>query len=73
MNRRWIALLMTGSLLTGAGGTYAGMQLLDHNIGNKKLELAHSPKDNQIISEENTADLEKVEQAYDLILGRYVE
>ncbi|PGY15365.1 S41 family peptidase [Bacillus sp. AFS031507] len=73
MNRRWIALLMTGSLLTGAGGTYAGMQLLDHNIGNKKLELAHSPKDNQIISEENTADLEKVEQAYDLILSRYVE
>ncbi|MEH7378024.1 S41 family peptidase [Neobacillus drentensis] len=73
MNRRWIALLMTGSLLTGAGGTYAGMQLLDHSIGNKKLELAQSPKDNQIISEENTADLEKVEQAYDLILSRYVE
>ncbi|MBT2729647.1 PDZ domain-containing protein [Bacillus sp. ISL-75] len=73
MNRRWIALLMTGSLLTGAGGTYAGMQLLDDKIGNKKLELVQSPKDNQIISEENTADLEKVEQAYDLILSRYVE
>ena len=35
MNRKWIALLMTGSLLTGAGGTYAGMQLLDHNMENK--------------------------------------
>lgn len=73
MNRRWIALLMTGSLLTGAGGTYAGMQLLDNNQGNKKLELVQSPKDNQLNSEENTAELEKVEQAYDLILSRYVE
>ncbi len=73
MNRRWIALLMTGSLLTGAGGTYAGMQLLDKKDGNKKLELVQSPKDNQLNSEENTADLEKVEQAYDLILSRYVE
>jgi carboxyl-terminal processing protease len=73
MNRRWIALLMTGSLLTGAGGTYAGMQLLDNKQGNKKLELVQSPKDNQLNSEENTAELEKVEQAYDLILSRYVE
>ncbi|WP_066258851.1 S41 family peptidase [Neobacillus drentensis] len=67
MNRRWIALLMTGSLLTGAGGTYAGMQLMDKKDGNKKLELMQSAK------EENTAHLEKVEQAYDLILSRYVE
>lgn len=73
MNRRWIALLMTGSLLTGAGGTYAGLQFLDKTDGNKKLELMNSPKDNQISSEENTADLEKVNQAYDLILSRYVE
>ena len=73
MNRRWIALLMTGSLLTGAGGTYAGMQLMDKKDGNKKLELMQSPKDHQINTEENTADLEKVEEAYDLILSRYVE
>ncbi|MEH6905146.1 peptidase S41 [Bacillus sp. AFS006103] len=73
MNRRWIALLMTGSLLTGAGGTYAGMQLMDKKDGNKKLELMQSPKDHQINAEEKTADLEKVEEAYDLILSRYVE
>ncbi|NHC41335.1 PDZ domain-containing protein [Bacillus sp. MM2020_1] len=73
MNRRWIALLMTGSLLTGAGGTYVGMQLMDKKDGNKKLELMQSPKDHQINTEENTADLEKVEEAYDLILSRYVE
>jgi carboxyl-terminal processing protease len=73
MNRRWIALLMTGSLLTGAGGTYAGMQLMDKKEGSKKLELMQSPKDHQINTEEKTADLEKVEEAYDLILSRYVE
>jgi carboxyl-terminal processing protease len=73
MNRRWIALLMTGSLLTGAGGTYAGMQFLDKKDGNKNLELLQSQKGNQLSSEENTADLEKVNQAYDLILSRYVE
>ncbi len=73
MNRRWIALLMTGSLLTGAGGTYAGMQLMDKKDGNKKLELMQPPKDHQINTEEKTADLEKVEEAYDLILSRYVE
>ncbi|WHY66328.1 S41 family peptidase [Neobacillus sp. SuZ13] len=73
MNRRWIALLMTGSLLTGAGGTYAGMQLLDHKNGSNKLELV-KPSDNKgFSSAENAVDLEKVENAYDLILSRYVE
>ncbi len=28
MNRKWIALMVTGSLLTGAGGTYAGMTMV---------------------------------------------
>jgi carboxyl-terminal processing protease len=73
MNRRWIALLITGSLLTGAGGTYAGMQLVDRSDGNKKLEIVQPPNDSEINSEENTSDLEKVEQAYDLISSRYVE
>jgi len=73
MNRRWIALLMTGSLLTGAGGTYAGMQLLDHKVGSKKLELMQAPKANGLVTEDNGAELEKVEDAYDLILSRYVE
>ncbi|MEH7075737.1 S41 family peptidase [Neobacillus drentensis] len=71
MNRRWIALLMTGSLLAGAGGTYAGMQLLD-KPGNSKLHLMQNPQE-ESNSEGNTSDLEKVEQAYDLILSRYVE
>ncbi|MDQ1144368.1 carboxyl-terminal processing protease [Bacillus sp. SORGH_AS 510] len=73
MNRKWIALLMTGSLLTGAGGTYAGMQLIE-----KKNEI---PVHDQAVPSKNTEqnptvnkeDLEKVQQAYDLILSRYVE
>jgi carboxyl-terminal processing protease len=73
MNRKWIALLITGSLLTGAGGTYAGIQVLDNKGGNKKLELLKNQNGSEINSEENTSDLEKVEQAYDLISSRYVE
>lgn len=73
MNRKWIALLITGSLLTGAGGTYAGIQVLDNKDGNKKLEQLKKQNGSEINSEENTSDLEKVEQAYDLISSRYVE
>lgn len=55
------------------GGTYAGMRLLDHKNGSNKLELV-KPSDNKgFSSAENAVDLEKVENAYDLILSRYVE
>ncbi|MEH7414377.1 S41 family peptidase [Neobacillus drentensis] len=73
MNRRWIALLMTGSLLTGAGGTYAGMTYFNKTNATSKLEQAVSPKEQAAAAEENTDNLVKVEQAYDLILNRYVE
>ncbi|MGG3563737.1 S41 family peptidase [Neobacillus rhizosphaerae] len=73
MNRKWIALLMTGSLLTGAGGTYAGMQLLDKKVDLPVREQAIPTKQSETDSNVNTEDLEKVQQAYDLILSRYVE
>ncbi|WP_160722663.1 S41 family peptidase [Bacillus sp. USDA818B3_A] len=73
MNRKWIALLMTGSLLTGAGGTYAGMTYLNKTEAASKLEQAVSPMQAAENSETNTDSLVKVEQAYDLILSRYVE
>jgi carboxyl-terminal processing protease len=73
MNRRWMALLMTGSLLTGAGGTYAGMTYFNKTDTAAKLKQAVSPKEQAAASEANTDNLEKVEQAYDLILNRYVE
>ncbi|MEH7439267.1 S41 family peptidase [Neobacillus drentensis] len=72
MNRKWIALLMTVSLLTGAGGTYAGMQLLDQKVDVPVQEKA-IPTKPEADSNVNTEDLEKVQQAYDLILSRYVE
>lgn len=73
MNRKWIALLMTGSLLTGAGGTYAGMHFLEKKQESSALEQALSPKNKAVNSTNETADLGKVEQAYDLISSRYVE
>ncbi|MGG3467891.1 S41 family peptidase [Neobacillus pocheonensis] len=73
MNRKWIALLMTGSLLTGAGGTYAGMHFLETKQESSALEQALSPKNKAVNSANETADLAKVEQAYDLISSRYVE
>ncbi len=74
MNRKWIALLMTGSLLTGAGGTYAGMQFLEKSQEKSQLEQAlMPPKHVPANSEAEKADLEKVEQAYDFIKNRYVE
>ncbi|MBO0959069.1 S41 family peptidase [Neobacillus sp. MM2021_6] len=74
MNRKWIALLMTGSLLTGAGGTYAGLKFLDRTeMAVPKVEEKAAPKEEAINSEANTEDLEKVEQAYDMIRSSYVE
>lgn len=69
MNRKGIALLMAGSLLTGAGGTYAGMKWLGSTDGNSPLvQVNKAPK-----MESDTENLEKMDQAYELILSRYVE
>lgn len=69
MNRKGIALLMVGSLLTGAGGTYAGMKWLGSTDGNSPLvQVNKAPK-----TELDTESLEKMDQAYELILSRYVE
>ena len=73
MNRKWIALLMTGSLLTGAGGTYAGMTFWGQTKETSQLEQAVIPKEKSINVETSAQSLDKVEQAYDLILSRYVE
>mgnify|MGYP001953890948 CR=1 FL=1 len=69
MNKKWMALLMTGSLLTGAGGTYAGMQLLDPSASEKYSNVQDSENQASISLE----DLGKVEQAYSLIFNSYVE
>ena len=71
MNRKWIALFMTGSLLTGAGSTYAGMKWLGSTNGIFAQKMTASQK--EITTGSETANLEKVDQAYELILNRYVE
>lgn len=71
MKRKWIALLMTGSLLLGAGGTYAGIQWVESSDNNTGIGIENNDgEQQQVIS---TAGLEKVEQAYSLILSSYVE
>ncbi|WML46040.1 S41 family peptidase [Neobacillus sp. PS3-40] len=75
MNRKWIALLMTGSLLTGAGGTYASMQWIGKSVGNSAPEKTIVKQKDKALNSAQTdsVNLEKVSQAYDLILSRYVE
>ncbi|WP_462410989.1 S41 family peptidase [Neobacillus sp. Marseille-QA0830] len=73
MNRKWVALLMTGSLLTGAGGAFAGLQLLDKTEKTSQLEQAVTPGKESVMTASESTDLKKVEQAYELIESRYVE
>ncbi|CAM3951159.1 S41 family peptidase [Mesobacillus thioparans] len=72
MERKWIAVLMAGSLLTGAGSTYAGMQWYENKAG--VLERQIVPFKDHARAESGEQDsLEKVEQAYSLIFNSYVE
>lgn len=74
MNRKIVALLMVLSLLIGAGGMYAGLEV----FGQK--ETADAPKQEspikQLVPESaNLPDdqFTKIKQAYELISSRYVE
>ncbi|MDZ5471994.1 S41 family peptidase [Bacillus sp. 31A1R] len=72
MNRKIVALLMTGSLLTGAGGTYAVLQLTNIKEDTRKEQLqgANSASETEKI---DFKELDKVGKAYELILSSYVE
>ncbi|HAQ06079.1 MAG TPA: peptidase S41 [Bacillus bacterium] len=71
MERKWIAFLMAGSLLTGAGSTYAGMQWIEGRAGVLDRQIVPQQMSNGQTNE--TGSLEKVEQAYSLIFNSYVE
>lgn len=73
MNKKWIALMMVGSLLTGAGGTYAGMQWFEQTEETTALEQTLTKEDPVVTNQPDSGDLAKVNQAYELILSRYVE
>ncbi|MFE8696533.1 S41 family peptidase [Cytobacillus sp. FJAT-53684] len=73
MRRKWVALLMTGSLLTGAGGTYAGMQWVNTNAPKVSIENQPAYTEDETPISPSSEDLEKVEKAYRLILNSYVK
>ncbi|PLR78221.1 peptidase S41 [Bacillus sp. V3-13] len=72
MNNKWIALLMAGSLFLGSAGTYAvvNWQSTPQEITN---EAHQSSTSSQAKESTSFGELEKVNQAYHLILNRYVE
>lgn len=66
---------MAGSLLTGAGGMYAGIKWLDHSseaLPHEKIAANEKPK-GTASQQTDSANLEKVNEAYELIVSRYVE
>ncbi|MBB6445121.1 S41 family peptidase [Bacillus benzoevorans] len=77
MKQRWIALLMIGSLLTGAGGTYAAITWLDGDapaaveLKSETEAVADDAAQEAIVQDVETMD--KFVQAYQLIKGSYVE
>jgi carboxyl-terminal processing protease len=74
MNRKWTALILAGSLLTGAGGTYAGLSWWESRGQNTDGEIETFQKAKGEAGKINvTNELQKVSQAYELILNRYVE
>lgn len=67
---------MTGSLLTGAGGTYAVLQMTNsENDGNHSQMEEHTKGDETGSDVEHIdfSELDKVGKAYELILSSYVE
>lgn len=73
MNRKIIALLMTGSLLAGASGTYAVMTILTSDQDTKGASEDSQTPSLSTTPAGETTDLDKVEKAYELILKSYVE
>ncbi|MGX6445274.1 S41 family peptidase [Neobacillus sp. K501] len=73
MRGKWIALLLIASLLTGAGGTYAGMQWIEKSKEDSALEQSLTKQKMKVTEQASSEDLRKVNKAYELILSQYVE
>ncbi|KAB7706489.1 PDZ domain-containing protein [Bacillus aerolatus] len=70
MKRKWVAVLAVSSFITGAGGMYGGLAALDGQEG------AGQPQENvqrQAAPAELPDELHKVQKAYEVIAGQYVE
>ncbi|WP_394234705.1 S41 family peptidase [Niallia oryzisoli] len=76
MKRKWIALLMAGSLLTGAGGTYAAMMFKLDITPSQPEETKTESKTKEKSMQDfgiQEGNMDKIVQAYQLIKGNYVE
>ncbi|MBD8071457.1 S41 family peptidase [Bacillus sp. PS06] len=72
MSRKLVALYMALSLLLGASGTFLGMQFLDNDQQTSDSGLI--PNGNTNITDESSIEhFDKIQNAYELIQGRYVE
>jgi carboxyl-terminal processing protease len=69
VKKQTTAILMVLSMLVGAGGTYAGMQLAQPDA-KSDVSLVIPNKETASASDE---EMKKVQQAYELIKSRYVE
>jgi carboxyl-terminal processing protease len=69
MKRKWAALLVSCSFLTGAGSTYAGLKIWDQSAPQESREPGQTGEASYKLPDE----LHKVEVAYELISKKYVE
>ncbi|MGG4037795.1 S41 family peptidase [Heyndrickxia ginsengihumi] len=69
MKRKWLALVISGSLLTGAGSTYVGTKWMEE--AHKEPEASQQPQSKSM--QMSSEDLTKIAQAYDLIKSQYVQ
>jgi carboxyl-terminal processing protease len=72
VRRKTTAMLMVLSMLVGAGGTYAGMQLIEKDEGGTLL-IETKDEAAKETSNDEKKEFEKIEQVFDLIRTRYVE
>lgn len=64
---------MALSLLLGASGTYLGLQFLDNDQSSSNQGFISDGGDTATSDESTAKDFEKIQNAYELIAGRYVE
>lgn len=81
MKQKMTALMMALSMVLGAGGMYAGMEMIEQQQGPKAdttttAEELAVPAVTDVLKQEKNVEvegLEKVKQAYELISSKYVE
>ncbi|RDI41006.1 S41 family peptidase [Falsibacillus pallidus] len=75
MNRKWLAIWTSCCLLIGAGGAYGGLMLAGYEKTGSPAAKEEKKTEKKAVGKDLTANAEwgKLEQAYNLILDRYVQ